>query len=87
MLKKIHVAVAAKLLGKSTDFVRWGLRKERYPFGIAVSKKGKIWSYHISPVLFAEYTGLSLNQLEAAEKEAGYDDESYDSRLRRSFIN
>lgn len=72
MLKKIHVNVAARLLGKSTDFVRWGLRKERYPFGLAVSKRGKIWSYHISPKLFSEYTGLSLNQLAEAERQAGY---------------
>lgn len=47
---------AARLMGKSPDWVRQGLRDRVFPFGYAV--KNKQWSYYISSVKFTEYTGI-----------------------------
>lgn len=54
-LHNIPVAVAAKRLGKSEQFIRVGLQTQRLPFGTAVFVKR--WSYHISPKLLDEYIG------------------------------
>ena len=47
---------AAKLLGKSKKFVEQGLQQGRFPWGWAVMMKR--WEYWISPIKFAEYTGI-----------------------------
>lgn len=54
-LYNVPVAVAAKRLGKSQQFIRVGLQTQRLPFGTAVFIKR--WSYHISPKLLDEYIG------------------------------
>ncbi len=52
------VSLAAKLLGKSHDFVAIGLQQGVFPWGYAV-KLGR-WSYFISPTKFTEYTGIEV---------------------------
>lgn len=53
-LKNVPIAEAAKLLGKSPQFVRVALQNGAVPFGFAVKNKSK-FSYHISPKKLAEY--------------------------------
>lgn len=52
--KSISVAEAARILGKSPQFVRIGLQRELLPIGVAVQMSSK-WTYHISPKLLREY--------------------------------
>lgn len=56
----LSVIVAAKLMGKSKEFIYQGLRDGVFPWGYAV-KMGKNWSYYISPVMFQKCTGLVLS--------------------------
>ena len=56
MSKKISVKDAAAILGKSQQFVRVGLQRERLPIGTAVKMSSR-WTYHISPKLLQEYVG------------------------------
>lgn len=55
--KNIPVEVAAKLLGKSDQFVRIALQRGLAPFGFATKISGHKYSYHISPALFTKYQG------------------------------
>lgn len=55
--KNIPVEVAAKLLGKSEQFVRVSLQRGLAPFGFATKITGNKYSYHISPKQFKEYQG------------------------------
>lgn len=55
--KNIPVEVAAKLLGKSDQFVRIALQRGLAPFGFATKISGNKYSYHISPALFTKYQG------------------------------
>lgn len=57
----ITVAEAAKILGKSEQFVRIGLQRNILPIGTAVKMSSK-WTYHISPKLLEEYAGVRINQ-------------------------
>jgi transcriptional regulator with XRE-family HTH domain len=57
-LKNVTVEYAAKLLGKSKQFVRVSLQKGIAPFGFAVKMTGDKYSYHISPKKFYEYAGV-----------------------------
>lgn len=54
----VPVADAAKLMGKSKEWVMQGLRDGRFPWGYAV--KLNKWSYFISSVKFTEYTGIEI---------------------------
>jgi len=56
MAKKISVKDAAAILGKSQQYVRVGLQRERLPIGTAVKMSSR-WTYHISPKLLKEYVG------------------------------
>ena len=66
-IKKLPVKVAAAILGKSEQFVRCGLRYGRLSFGAAVStnpnKPRPVFTYHISPKLFMEYTGCTVDDI------------------------
>jgi len=57
-LKNVTVEHAAKLLGKSKQFVRVSLQRGVAPFGFAVKMSGDKYSYHISPKKFYEYAGV-----------------------------
>lgn len=50
------VKEAAKLLGKSEQFIRIGLQRGILPFGYAVKMSSK-WTYHISDHKICEYVG------------------------------
>lgn len=54
MKGKLSVKEVAHIMEKDPQYVRKGLQTGRLPFGTAVKKSSR-WSYHISPVLFAEY--------------------------------
>jgi hypothetical protein len=59
--KKITVQTAAKLMGKSTLFVREGMRRGLLPIGEAMQMPGsQKWSFYISPKLLADYIGVSV---------------------------
>lgn len=55
-LHNVPVAMAAKQLGKSEQFIRVALQTGTAPFGFAAMNKTK-WSYHISPKKLNEYMG------------------------------
>jgi len=55
----LPVLTAATLMGKSKEFVYQGLRDGIFPWGYGV-KIGTRWSYYISPVMFAKFTGLTV---------------------------
>ncbi len=61
-IKNVSVAKAAAIMGKSEQFVRRGLIAGILPFGTAVKGKSK-YSYHISPKLFMDYTGCTVEKL------------------------
>ena len=61
MPKKITVQTAARLMGKSTLFVREGMRRGVLPIGEAMQMPGSTkWTYYISPPMLAEYIGSDL---------------------------
>lgn len=59
--KTISVKEASKLMGKSEQFIRVGLRNNRLPFGVAVQLSSQ-WTYYISPKLFYDYIGYEPKQ-------------------------
>ncbi|SEQ22474.1 hypothetical protein SAMN05216232_1951 [Virgibacillus subterraneus] len=59
MSENIKVSDAAKMIGKSEQFVRVGLQQKILPFGTAVQLSSK-WTYHISPKLLNDYVGGEL---------------------------
>lgn len=54
----MSVTEAAKILGKSKQFVRVGLQRGILPFGSAVKMSSK-WTYYISDIKLYEYMGIS----------------------------
>lgn len=54
----LPVKIAAKLMGKSPEWVYQGLRDGVFPWGYAV--KLADWSYFISSVKFTECTGIAI---------------------------
>lgn len=57
----IKVSDAAKIMGKSQQFIRVGLQRNLLPFGTAI-KMTTMWTYHISPKLFYDYVGLEYRE-------------------------
>lgn len=58
----VPIPIAAKLMGKSKEWVAQGLQDGVFPWGYAV--KLKKWSYFISSVKFTEYTGIPISMKE-----------------------
>jgi len=54
----LKVEDAARLMGRSGQYVRIGLQRGILPFGTAI-KMGSKWTYYISPHRFREYTGIT----------------------------
>ncbi len=46
---------AGRILHKSTEFIRAGLRQGRFPFGTAVEGKNGTWNYIIFKNKFEKY--------------------------------
>lgn len=63
----LTVKEAAKLMGKTEQFIRIGLQRNILPFGWAVPM-GKEWSYFISRAKFEEFTGIRLANSETEVK-------------------
>lgn len=59
MKNNLSVAEAARLMGKSPQFVRIGLQRNLLPFGVAL-KNGSKYCYYISAKKFEEYTGINV---------------------------
>lgn len=78
---KITVQQAAKLLGKSTLFVREAIKQDKLPIGTAIKTSGK-WTFSISPQALADYMGVSVREITG---EAEPDSETID-RLCRAFV-
>ena len=58
---KITIQIAAKLMGKSTLFVREGMKRGLLPIGEAMQMPGSTkWTFYISPPMLAEYIGADL---------------------------
>ncbi|MEC5422360.1 hypothetical protein QGM71_02500 [Virgibacillus sp. C22-A2] len=54
--QNIKIKEAARILGKSEQFIRIGLQRNIFPFGYAV-KMSSVWTYHISPKKLNDYVG------------------------------
>lgn len=54
----VPVKLVAKLMGKSDEWVRQGLRDRVFPWGYAV--KLSKWSYFINSKKFTEFTGIQI---------------------------
>lgn len=57
--KSVSVKEAAKVMGKSEQFVRIGLQTKRLPFGSAVQVSTR-WTYYISPAKFYDFVGKEI---------------------------
>ena len=62
MSNTMSVQEAAKLMGKSQDFIRVGLQRNILPFGYAVKVGKQRFSYFISREKFAESTGIKIDK-------------------------
>ncbi len=63
----IKVSEAAKLMGKSEQFVRIQLQRGLLPIGCAKQNPNGKYSYYISPKLFEEFTGIKVTKKENIE--------------------
>lgn len=84
MALRIPIQVVAALIGKSINFVRWGLQQQRLPYGYAVESETSLkkrYSYYIKPIELSKETGKSLEELEALSN--AYRAKEKESRLRR----
>jgi len=52
--RKFSVEQAAKIMGVSPMFLRLGLRRGEFPFGVAI-KFEKQWRYYINPERFRRW--------------------------------
>lgn len=58
----ITVKEAAKMMGKTEQFIRIGLQRGLLPIGNAIQNPGGKYSYYISPELFEKYTGIKVQK-------------------------
>ena len=60
--RNVPVIVAARIMGKSPQFVRIGLQRGILPIGRALktNDRNEQYDYYISPRLLAEFTGCSV---------------------------
>jgi hypothetical protein len=75
MIKKIPVALAARMMGKKPTFIYIGLQRQILPFGHAVKMgdgRTAKFSYYISPRLFIDYTGFSEDDIVEAAEAGGF---------------
>lgn len=55
---------AGRIIGKNAEYIRAGLREDRFNFGSAVppKKENGQWSYNIIKSKFLEYAGVITNE-------------------------
>jgi len=51
---KLTIKEAAAIMGVTPQFLRMGLRQQRFPFGVAV-KMERRWAYYINAAKFYDY--------------------------------
>lgn len=56
-IEKITPTEAGRILGKGAEFIRAGLRQNKFPFGTAVQSENGRWNYLIIKSKFYEYIG------------------------------
>ena len=58
----IPVNEAARIMGKSPQFIRIGLQRGLLPFGVAfkTDERNEQYDYYISPKKFSEFTGYDF---------------------------
>lgn len=49
---------AGRILGKNAEWIRAGLRQNRFNFGTAVQSKSGRWNYNIIKSKFLKYAGI-----------------------------
>ena len=60
-IKNMTVPEAAKEMGKSQQYIRIGIQRGVFTFGIAqIMPNSQKYTYYISPVLFYKYIGKPL---------------------------
>ena len=57
-VETITPAEAGKVIRKNAEFIRAGLRQQRFPFGTAVQSKTGQWNYTIIKSKFLDYVGI-----------------------------
>ena len=67
--RNVPVNDAARIMGKSPQFIRIGLQRGILPFGVALktNDSNQQYDYYISPKQFAEYTGYQFEDVESTE--------------------
>lgn len=58
LVANVRVETIAKLMHKSKEWVKQGLRDQVFPWGYAVKMKN--WSYFVSPARFTQETGIEI---------------------------
>lgn len=63
-VETLTIAEVASCLNKSEQFIRVGLQRERFPFGVAVPPQDgcKRWNYVIFKKRFLDYVGGLSNE-------------------------
>ena len=61
--RNVPVNVAARIMGKSPQFIRIGLQRGILPIGRALktNDRNEQYDYYISPRLLAEFTGYDMD--------------------------
>ena len=67
--RNVPVNDAARIMGKSPQFIRIGLQRGILPFGVALKTEdsNQQYDYYISPKQFAEYTGYKFDDITSTE--------------------
>ena len=62
--RNVPVIVAAKIMGKSPQFIRIGLQRGILPIGVAMKTddKNEQYDYYISPRLLTQFTGGVISE-------------------------
>ena len=62
---KITISQAARLIGRGEIYIREAMKRELLPIGFAMETGGETrkWSFFISPKEFADYMGITTEQL------------------------
>ena len=55
---------AARLIGKNAEYIRAGLRANRFDFGSAVQSKTGRWNYNIIKKKFLKYAGIEEGKVD-----------------------
>lgn len=69
MAERVTVKRAAEILGVNPLTIQHGLKTGRFTFGVAIpTTGGQRTSFHISPYLLSQYTGLSVEEIKGGDK-------------------